>query len=385
MLHGTGRDIARLIDAAANRAAEGLRFLEDVARFILDDPGLTERCKSARHTARAFAALALGHAAAGRDTPGDVGATIKAPAEGRRPDLAAAVAAAAKRAQEALRTLEEAAKIAAAAPATGVGWLDLERARYSLYAIESELIARLGPTAPQWRLCVLLTRQACRRPWLEVAEAAIHGGADCLQLREKTLGDRELLRAARALVELAQPHGVDVIINDRADIAALSGARGVHIGQGDLSVAEARAILGRSAGVPGSVGGHGGSRGLVGVSTCCMAEALAAVEEGADVLGLGPMFASATKPKPGLAGPAYLRAVLDHPSTTAVPHLAISGIDAPQAAELAALGCRGVAVSSAVCAADDPQAAARAISDSIRAKAHAGDRTGAPVPGAGPT
>lgn len=341
------RSVSRAIDANLNRAAEGLRCVEDVARFVLDDPALCERAKSARHDVRAAgAALAPGHAAE-RDAAGDPGREIKAHGEGDRPSLRALVSAAAKRAQEALRVLEEIAKVEAApGPAA-----TFERVRYLAYDLETALLARLGPVPPQWPLAVLITASLCARPWLEVARAAVAGGAACLQLREKGLADADLLDRARRLVDAVSGRAA-VIINDRPDIAALAHADGVHLGQHDLPVAAARRI----------VGGHA----VIGVSTSCLDDAERACRDGAGYVGLGPMYPSETKPKERLAGPAYLRAFLEHPRTRDLPHLAISGIDRGRARDLAALGCRGVAVSGAVCRADDPQRAAAEIIAAIR-------------------
>lgn len=336
-----------MIDAAANRAGEGARTLEDLARFTLDDRDLSERLKHLRHGLRtAVDTLAPNRLArlAARDTPGDVGTEVATEAEFDRSDVSAIAAAAGVRLTESLRTLEEAAKIQQPEAARV-----LERLRYEAYDVDRALsVALHRASAPQWRLCVLLTESLCKgRPWQAVAEQALEGGADCVQLREKDLGDAEHFARARWLVSVARPMGAAVVINDRVDMALAAQADAVHLGQHDLPVAEARRLAGPSL--------------RIGVSTARIAEARAAIDAGADSLGLGPMFASTTKAKPTLAGPAYLRALLADARLARVPHLAISGIDATRAGELAAMGCRGVAVSSAVCGAADPASACRAI------------------------
>lgn len=339
-----------MIDANFNRAREGLRLLDDAARFGLDHAALCAALKSIRHDlADAVEALPLSAAErlAARDTPGDVGTQVSTPGELDRPGLASMVDAAAGRSTEALRVLEECAKSLGAHEQAR----RLEAARYRCYDAHALLARALAAPAPrQWALCVLITESLCtRHPWEHVARQAIAGGADCLQLREKALESRELLNRARRLVALAaecSPRPA-VIINDRADIAALAGADGVHLGQADLPVAEARRIL-----APGS---------LVGVSTANPEQARRAADDGADYCGVGPMFPSGTKPKPALSGPEYLAWYLADPRTSTIPHLAISGIDADRARTLASFGCRGVAVSSAVCSTDDPRAASEAI------------------------
>lgn len=339
----------RIVDANANRAREALRTMEDLARFLLNDPHLSEDLKRARHDLREVldasgmsAATVLAH----RDTPGDVGTAITSATEQSRTTSREVAIAAGKRAGEALRVLEETLKWAATdRNADGRA----KALRYRVYELERRLVLAFGAgRGGQWRLCVLITASLCRHhEWLDVARLAIDGGADCLQLREKELDGTELLHRARRLVALCRDHGVAAVINDRPDIAILAAAHGVHLGQTDLPVTEARKICGEDL--------------LIGVSTSNLDQARQAAQDGADVCGVGPMFATTTKHKPVLSGPAYLRSYLEHPQTARIPHLAIGGITAANAAELVSVGARGVAVSGAVCGAPDPAAACREI------------------------
>jgi len=338
--------LARIIDANANRAREALRVMEDVARFGLSDAAITTRLKSLRHELQAaLESLPLDRAQllASRDTETDVGVPIKTDAELAREDIHHICAAAASRLTEALRSLEESAKALGATPAAEA----FEGLRYRAYTADKDLTLALGsPRRKQLRLCVLITESLCKHhPWLRIAQLAIEGGADCLQLREKSLNDRELLARARALVALARPRGVAVIINDRPDIALLADADGVHLGQTDLPPADARAL--------------DGTRLLIGVSTENLDQAHAAANAGADYIALGPVFPTTTKDKPRLAGPEYVRAFLADERLSRLPHLAIGGINPSNAPELARAGCRGLAVSSAVCGAQNPAAACR--------------------------
>ncbi len=345
------RSAARIIDANANRAREGLRVLEDIARFALDDADLCARAKSARHALRGHLAvlpLPSGLAVSARDTPGDVGTRVSTKAEGERADLAGVAAAAAARTGEALRAIEETAKTMGG---PGAGF---EALRYEVYELDRLVRSSLVPLAPQWRLCVLLTASLCApTPWEAVAEAAIAGGADCLQFREKELTDRELLLRARRLVALRDglDPSVSVVINDRPDIALLAGADAVHVGQGDLTPADVRAVAG--AGMP------------VGVSTSTISEAVGALTTGASSVGLGPMYPTTTKGKDSIAGERYLRAFLADERVHHLPHLCIGGITPENASALVEAGARGLAVSGAVCAADDPEAVCRSLRDLI--------------------
>jgi len=334
------RSVLRIIDANGNRAREAMRVMEEAARFILDDASLAEPLKQMRHDLVATLAGIDGLAAA-RDTPGDVGTALSTPTEQTRSTVADVAAAAGNRLSEALRSIEEYAKTVDPQVAATI-----EKLRYRGYDIEQSLNRALtAGRAKQWRLCVLISEVLCPdRNWLSVARAAIDGGADCLQLREKTIDASELLRRAAAMVALARPAGVDVIINDRPDIARISGAAGVHLGQTDLPCREVRSFIGHEL--------------LIGVSTSCLDEAEQALRDGADYCGVGPMFATTTKHKDVIVGPAYLREFL---SWGRLPHLAIGGISSENVSPLKDAGALGIAVSSAICAAADPEAATSAL------------------------
>ncbi|MBS0191450.1 MAG: thiamine phosphate synthase [Phycisphaerales bacterium] len=350
--------IYRLIDANFNRAREALRVLEDLARLRLNNAELSRELKSLRHELTiAMNQFPVDRATllAWRDTPGDVGTKAPAPAAtpGRETEAGMA-AAAASRLSESLRVLEESAKTLGSSRGGDVAAAAIERIRYRGYDASRRLeLALAGGRGPQWSLCVLISESLCvHHRWTEVARRALEGGADCIQLREKGLSDRELLGRAQTLVEFAQKSAAAVVVNDRADIALLSGADGVHIGQTDTSVADVRRIA--------------GSGLRIGVSCSTIEEARKAVQEGADLCGLGPMFPSTTKVKPSLSGPELLSAYLADETTSRVPHLAISGITQANAATLAALGCRGIAVSAAVCGAEKPEDVCRGLTRAIR-------------------
>lgn len=340
----------RIIDANANRAAEGLRVMEDIARFALDHPELAGGLKQARHELQtALDAVPGGRLAllVSRDTPGDVGTDIKAEGtETGRGSLHALAGAAGGRTTQALRAIEEALKLAA--PGTTAAER-VERLRYRVYEYEKRLGLALGTgRTPQWRLCVLVTESLCTggHSWLEVARAAVEGGADCLQLREKALPDRELLARARELVRLAGGKAA-VVINDRADIALTVGAAGVHLGQDDATVTAVRQTA--------------GDRLLVGVSTHDTGEVQQALRDGADYVGVGAMFPTATKVR-SVSGPRFLSQFLELTrGTRPLPHLAIGGITPANVGELVAVGCRGVAVSGVVCGSDDPAGVCRRL------------------------
>lgn len=200
-----------------------------------------------------------------------------------------------------------------------------------------------------WRLYVVVDRAAAgSRDPVEIGAAAVRGGADAIQLRGKSATTRQLLDDAIRLLRVTRPAGVPLIINDRADVARASGADGVHVGQDDLPVAAARALLG-----PGR---------LVGKSTHSLEQAIAAETEGADYIGVGPLFATPTKPDYPSVGLALIGQVRGR---VRVPTVCIGGIEPSNLEAVRRSGARCVAVVRAVCAAADPEAATRALKQGI--------------------
>lgn len=182
-----------------------------------------------------------------------------------------------------------------------------------------------------------------------VAEGALRGGASILQLRAKSMSDRDRLDLAKRLRALTKQHDATFVINDRVDLALLSGADEVHLGQGDLSVAEARLLAPQL---------------RVGRSTHDFAQLQQAHAEGADRLAFGPLFDTRSKlnaaPTVGLSG--FFQAQ----TSLRKPLIAIGGIDLERARELAHRGLAAVAVISAICGARDPEAATRALREALQ-------------------
>jgi thiamine-phosphate pyrophosphorylase len=337
---------ARILDASANRAREALRVLEDFCRFSLNDEFLSRQLKELRHDlAETLAELRPAALLSARDTLGDVGTVITMASEQVRYSLRDVVEANVKRLQEALRSLEEYGKLYGS-----VLGQRLEGLRYRTYTLERILLlssdarARLADA----RLYVLLTGATCRAAldWT-IAEAAA-GGADVFQLREKTLSDRDLLRRARDARRWTRQARALFIVNDRPDIALLSEADGVHLGQDDLPVREARRILGPDA--------------LIGVSTHNLEQVRQAVLDGASYLGVGPTFPSTTKAFDVFAGLDFVHSAT---AETSLPAFVLGGVTAANIGQVVAAGGRRVAVSAAVAQAVDPRAAAVALRSSL--------------------
>ncbi|MGK5173246.1 thiamine phosphate synthase [Geodermatophilus sp. CPCC 205761] len=204
-----------------------------------------------------------------------------------------------------------------------------------------------------WTLYLVTDTALCRpRPVADVVRAAVAGGVTAVQVRDKTAPRRELLALTRAVqAALAGRPDVPVLVNDAVDVALLTGADGVHVGQDDLPPAETRALV--------------GPERLVGVSVSSQAEldAVLALPAGTvDVVGIGPVWTTATKPDAAPAlGPAGTRALASAAHAGDLAAVAIGGVDAGNAAAVAETGVDGACVVSAICAAGDPEAAARGL------------------------
>ena len=333
---------ARVVDANANRARESLRVLDDYCRFVLNDAVLTEQVKTLRHRlAELIALIPQNVLHESRDTLSDVGTTLTTSGEMQRGSTYDVARINFKRLQESLRSLEEFGKIIAPELAAGI-----EAIRYRAYTLEratsigSEARALLEGA----KLYVLLTGSQCLASLDWTIREAAAGGATMFQLREKTLSDRELIDRGRNVRLWTRETGSMFILNDRPDIARLVEADGVHLGQDDMSVREARRILG-----PGP---------LIGVSTHNVDQVRSAVMAGASYIGIGPTFPSKTKEFRELAGPEFVRAAS---VLTSLPAFVIGGVTAENVGDVAAAGGRRVAVSAAICQAEEPQTAAAAI------------------------
>jgi thiamine-phosphate pyrophosphorylase len=199
---------------------------------------------------------------------------------------------------------------------------------------------------PDWRLYLVTDRGLARgRAIAGVVEAAVRGGATAVQLREKNCETREFVELGRELKKLLAPREVPLIVNDRVDVAIEIGADGVHIGQQDMEYERARRLMGPDA--------------IIGLSIETIEQARASVRLGVDYLGVGPVFATATKldaARPlGVAGLAEIRAISRHAI------VAIGGMGLENARQAIEAGADGVAVVSAICAAEDPERMAREL------------------------
>ena len=321
----------RILDASANRACEGLRTMEELARFILDDATLTSELKHQRHElVSALQAISRDRRLTSRDTDADVGTSIQTEAEYERATLATIVAAAASRTQQSLRVLEEFCKTIS--PATSAS---IEQIRYRCYTVSADLELRVGTRDRKTRLqrCqvyALIDAGESEEDFRVRIESLCDGDVDVFQLRDRSIDDRTLIRRAQVGHAITRRHDKLFIMNDRADLAVAADVDGVHVGQDELPVSVAREIVGGK---------------IIGVSTHNLDQARQAELDGADYIGCGPVFPSQTKNFDEYTGTEWLTEVA---AQVDLPAFAIGGVDLQNIDEIVAAGIQRVAVSGAL-------------------------------------
>ncbi len=332
--------LLRVLDAGANRARESLRVLEDFVRFVLDDRHLTSQFKQFRHElAGGLAKVSVDRRLAARETLTDVGTALATPSEYQRSGIGGILVANFSRLQESLRSLEEYAKLRNAEAATCC-----ERLRYRAYTLQRAVHSTLAGAErlDHIRLYVIVDGGNSADEFAALVRAVVAAGADAIQLRDKRACDGQLLQRARLLREITASASTLFIMNDRPDLAVLSGADGVHVGQEELTVKDARTVL--------------GPEGLIGVSTHSIEQARCAVLDGANYIGVGPTFPSRTKHFDEFPGLELLGEVADE---IQLPAFAIGGITLENIDRVVSHGLRRAAVSGAVTGAADPSATVR--------------------------
>jgi thiamine-phosphate pyrophosphorylase len=200
------------------------------------------------------------------------------------------------------------------------------------------------------QLYLLTSSDQCARGLEWTVAEALAGGVQAIQLREKGRADREVLSLAQSVRRLTRDSGALFIMNDRPDLARLAAADGVHLGQTDLALHDARRIVGPNA--------------TIGISTHCIEQARQAVLDGASYIGVGPVFPSATKSFDRFAGLDLVRQVS---CEIRLPSFAIGGISSDRLNDVIQAGARRIAVSAAICQAADPRAAATALRQRLTA------------------
>lgn len=345
------RSIYRIIDANFNRTREAARVLEEYCRFHLNSASLSGRAKQLRHKlCAAINKLDTNTLIASRNAVDDVGFGLTVDSQLKRKNIDDCFAAAAKRLTEALRALEEAAKTLDPDIAQS-----LEQLRFCAYTLEKDvsLASRTYAKFASVSLYVLITINDSHDSGYvaDMVKKCAAGGADCIQLRAKALSDSTLFAIASDFVKACTDQGVVSIINDRIDIAALTGADGVHLGQNDLTIQQARKIQ--------------LSPLILGLSTHSMDQLKTAMDQRPDYIALGPVFDTNTKPHEKTVGLEYVSAALPKLADTGIYHVAIGGIDLENIDQVIKAGAKTIAVCSAVTGSQNPSLICRKLKDKL--------------------
>lgn len=344
------RETLRIIDANLNRAGEGLRVLEDMARLGLNDAAISEQLKNLRHRIVTVNPELSKQLVGARDARGDVGMSIKTPEQSEQKGLSQVMVSNARRVAESLRTIEELAKTTGTE--SGLKPEDLEQARFELYSIEKRLLSRLLRKDKVERikgLCAILNTGALKgRRAVEFAGELIRGGARMVQLRDKVLHKKELLAIASEIREICSSNRVLFIVNDHLDIALASDADGLHLGQNDLPAGTARRLLPMDK--------------IIGVSVKTPEQAIAAYKEGGDYIGVGAIYPTSSKEETTVISTDGLVRIRQ---SVNMPIMAIGGIDRDNASRTISCGADAVAVISAIMDSKSPRESTRQIVDAI--------------------
>lgn len=340
----------RAIDANLNRLGEGLRLLEDVARFQLGDDSSYSELRQLRLELLEMPSAYRLKLLQARDASGDAGADLEGVGDRMRSDIGGLVSANARRVEQALRVLEEAARLP---EFRFMEHTRFKKARFSLYTLEKKLLSLVMREEKRSQIkglyVILDTVLLKGREETAVAREVIKAGAKIIQLRDKSREKGLLLPVAKALKQVCSEEGALFIVNDDVDLAAASDADGVHLGQKDLPLAEARRLL------PIHM--------IAGISTNNLEEARSAQDIGADYIAVGSIFPTTTKADARPAGLETLRRISEG---IKLPVIAIGGINGNNIHDVFRAGASAAAVISAVLSEDNAGKATRNLVQKIK-------------------
>lgn len=322
----------RILDANLDRAREGLRVIEEWCRFGLENVSLTNQCK---HWRQELAYWHQSELRAARNTPDDPGTELTHPQEAVRTSVEQVLQVNFARVEEALRVLEEYGKVYRSEMASAV-----KQMRYQIYTLESQLLSIQRRQRLDSARLYLVTSPT--DDLFNTVKAALQGGLSLVQYRDKEADDAVRLNNAEKLCQLCREYDALFIVNDRIDLALAVDADGVHLGQDDLPIAWARKMLGQGK--------------IIGRSTHSPEQLEQAIAEGADYVGVGPVYETPTKAGRPAAGLDYVRYAAEHCS---IPWYAIGGIDTQNVDEVLAAGAERVSVVRAIMQTDQPTYAAQ--------------------------
>lgn len=322
----------RIIDVNLNRATEALRALEEIARFYLNNEVLCVKLKNMRHFVCSFFDSDYSALLSSRDTINDVGTGVSNPTKEKREiTIENAFKSNIKRLEQALRMLSE------------YGGLP-DTQRYESYTVEKEMYGKLKMNIKKYlldkRKLYLVTNSdnfGSDDEFLDRVALALKNGVDTIQLREKNRPAKEIIELGKRIRELSSAFGALFIVNDRIDIAKIVKADGVHLGQDDISYKAAREIL--------------GDEMIIGISTHSPDDAKRAMKDGADYIGVGPVFKTPTKPGRVPVGLEYVKWASENVD---IPFFAIGSIEPNNIDDVINAGAKRIAVVRAIMNSENP-------------------------------
>lgn len=314
--------IYRHIDVCLNRIQEGIRVVDEIVRFYLEDEELLKLLKELRHQVKNFFEIDDYYLLTARDSENDLGFNFIANGEGARSSIKNIAKASLKRIIESLRILEEYAKL----PELKCN-INIEKVRQQMYAVEKNIVLRLSKFDISQSRIYPITPE---KDYLSYCEQIVNR-SEFIQLRVKNRSKSAILEIVRE-IKKATDNRLLIIINDHIDICLAENLAGVHLGQDDLPMVEARKILGDGK--------------IIGISTHNVEQAILAEKDGADYIGIGPVFETTTKETGYLAlGLAELEKIA---TSVKIPSFAIGGISGDNFSRVMACGVTGAALISAL-------------------------------------
>ncbi len=332
----------RIIDANLNRACEGIRVVEDIARFIYSNMEMASHLRSVRHSIRKSTDHLKDDLLRSRDSLKDVGRVIsRSNTLDRKESINNIINANFKRAQEALRTVEEMLKLSDYNLSK-----EVEGKRFKIYTLEKEY-NRMKRSIPRGVYGITGEKFAGGRSNIECVREMIAGGIEVIQYREKEKPLREKIEEIKEIREICRENNVLFIVNDHIDIALLVESDGIHVGQEDMHISDVRRLVGEDM--------------IIGLSTHSPEQAKQAVLDGADYIGVGPIFPTTTKDTPSV-GLEYLEFATKNID---IPFVAIGGIKLHNIGEISVRDPYSVCLVSEIVGAEDIKATVERIKAAI--------------------
>lgn len=322
----------RLLDANINRVSEGIRVLEDIARFVYDNEKYSKLLREKRHYLRKLFTEFDKFFMESREVSKDVGIGItKASTLDKKTNIKELSFGNFKRIQEGLRSIEETLKVIDKYEFSK----NIETLRYNFYTIEKEFLSIVKNPIPLGIYGITAENFSKGKSNYQVVKEMIEAGVEIIQYREKFKTHREKLQEAKELSKLCKENKVLFIVNDHVDIALMVDADGVHVGQEDMPVEDIRRILGPNK--------------IIGLSTHSIEDAKKSLEKDIDYIGVGPIFPTTTKDREAV-GLEYLEYVQNN---IVLPYIAIGGIKESNLSEIIERGATRVALVSEIVGAEN--------------------------------